>query len=380
MRYYITRPVLVSLFGDELDEEYRCILEGDQSRFRKNSRGLLVGRYKESDNCFDDILWAAVRRLTPDAEKIRSLYDPSRVAVLVGGCDYQCQAAVKAHRDFIEGGSFGDYDVEVQNPIRPVRMIAEHFGFTGPSFAIATACSSSNMAAIRAIDLLDSGYIDAALVGGIDYASDVIVSGFNSLSAVSPEVTNPFSRNRKGITAGDGAGLYFITRECIDEEFKVAITGYAENSDGYNMTSPEPEGRNVAACMRKALASAGISPSEIGYINLHGTGTRANDSMEAKAVAAVFPPDTPVSSTKALTGHILGAAGAFGVGMASFALSSEQPALLPPHIYDGEDDPALPSLHFVHKGERRSLEYAMSAAYAFGGSNSVLVLKRCADE
>lgn len=375
-RYFITKPVMITALGNTADETMTALRKGEQKYFIRNRLGALVGRVQlESDDLFNAILDNAAGQLKRDAEHILETYDPSRVGVIVGGCDYNSQPASIEHKKHLAGGTFGSYNVDLQNPYKPVERLADALGLRGPSFSMASACASGLSSVIRGIDLLDSGDADAMLVGGVDMASDLISAGFMSLSAVSPEPTNPFSVNRKGITLGDGAALFFVAKDPTGP-FPVAITGYGESSDGYNMTSPDPEANAVIRIMNEALTMAGLRPEDVGYINLHGTGTEVNDAMEAKAVARVFGPDVNVSSTKAMTGHTLGSAGSIGAAICALTLATEPPQPLPPHVYDGNDDPALDKLNFARAGERRNLRAAMSAAFAFGGANTVLIMER----
>ena len=375
-KYYMSYPSMVSAIGENTEECYSNCLKGEPRFFARNKDGHLVARRKSNgDGGFDEILCKAVAAIKPQAAALIARYGSGRIGAAIGGCDYNSERATAAHRRYLEMGCFGDYDVDSQNPFRPVSMVMESLGLKGPAFAVASACASGNVAAIRAIELIASGAVDAMLVGGIDYASDIITAGFHSLSALSDEPTNPFSKNRKGVTLGDGAALYFITREKVFG-FPVAIAGFGESSDGYNMTCPDPKGEAVISILKGALRMAGRDAADVGYINLHGTGTDANDAMEAKAVHEVFGADVPVSSTKALTGHTLGAAGAFGTAFAALTIAAGQPAILPPHVFDGVVDDSLPPLHYVKRGEKRRVNVAISNAFAFGGANSVLLLER----
>ena len=169
-------------------------------------------------------------------------------------------------------------------------------------------------------EMIKAGLADAAVVGGIDIASDTTLIGFSALEAVSSEITNPFSKNRHGITLGDGAAFFVLTKEpvvecprsgCIETTGNVRLLGWGESADAYHMTSPDPSGAGAEKAIRRAMENAGIEAKDVGYINLHGTGTKFNDSMEGKAVASIFGEKTvPVSTTKPVTGHTLGAAAA----------------------------------------------------------------------
>jgi 3-oxoacyl-[acyl-carrier-protein] synthase-1 len=214
-------------------------------------------------------------------------------------------------------------------------------------------------------------------VGGADTLCGLTVAGFSSLEAVSADPCLPFSGDRRGITIGEGGALFLLTRE----EAEIALLGVGESSDAHHLSAPEPEGRGACAAMAEALGDAGLTPADIAYVNLHGTATQLNDAMESRAVNALFGADMPCSSTKALTGHTLGAAGAVEAAflwlMLSEACNPER--LLPPQAGGGARDETMPPLHLVRPGERLGeggRHAALSSSFAFGGSNCALVLGR----
>jgi 3-oxoacyl-[acyl-carrier-protein] synthase-1 len=188
---------------------------------------------------------------------------------------------------------------------------------------------------------------------------------------VSDERCNPLSRTRRGINLGEGAALFLLGRATAP----LRLAGWGESSDAHHMSAPAPDGRGAIDAMRQALARAGVAPSAVGYLNLHGTATPQNDAMEAKAVAEVLGQEVAVSSTKPLTGHALGAAGAIEAAFACMTLVDNPAGRLPPHWWDGVPDPELPGLRVVHPGMAlgRPARLAMSNSFAFGGSNACLV-------
>src|SRR3954447_7998867 len=193
-----------------------------------------------------------------------------------------------------ESGSLGDF-------------VAGVLGLTGPAYTVATACSSSGKAFGSARRLIRAGLVDAVVVGGADTLCRMTVGGFAALEAVSNGLCNPFSANRDGINVGEASAVFLMTRDPAP----VRLLGLGESSDAHHISAPDPAGAGALAAMTGALADASLSPADIAYIDLHGTGTALNDSMEGKAVRALFGPGVPCSSTKAMTGHTLGAAGAF---------------------------------------------------------------------
>jgi len=163
--------------------------------------------------------------------------------------------------------------------------------------------------------LIQAGHCGAVIAGGADIVSETVFYGFNALEAISDSLTNPFSKNRKGINLGEGAAFFLLDS---DENSGVELLGAGESADAYHITAPGPDGAGPARAMKAALTNAGIQREQIGYVNLHGTGTELNDKAESLAMKTIFgeayPPLPPSSSTKAITGHTLGAAGSIGSG------------------------------------------------------------------
>ena len=172
---------------------------------------------------------------------------------------------------------------------------------------ISTACSSSAKTFQHAMEIMDADICDAVIVGGVDTLCHMTCEGFNSLGALSDERCNPFSESRKGISIGEGGALFVMSRELSE----IRLMSVGESSDGYSMTAPEPEGKGAEMAMRHALSKADLDPSQIAYVNLHGTSTPHNDLLwQSKAVSRVFGDDIACSSSKSIVGHTLGAAGA----------------------------------------------------------------------
>src|SRR5690606_23091114 len=237
-----------------------------------------------------------------------------------------------------------------------------------------TACSSSAKALASGARLLRAGIVDAVIAGGADSLCRFTVAGFQALESVSARRCLPFSRHRCGINIGEGAALFLLTRE----PGPVRLAGWGESADAHHMSAPDPSGAGAMSAMRQALQRAGWAPDEVDYLNLHGTATRHNDAMEARAVAEVLGTSVPVSSTKPLTGHTLGAAGAVEAALSWIAMIDNPDQRLPPHWWDGEADPELPALALATPGSRAGagLRRVMSSSFAFGGSNAVLALER----
>ena len=244
----------------------------------------------------------------------------------------------------------------------------------GPAVTVATACSSSAKVFAQAARLVQAGVVDAALVGGVDTLCGSVLFGFNALQLVSREPCRPFDARRDGLSLGEAGGFALLERAGEgDDAGGLQLRGYGESSDAHHMSAPHPEGLGARLAMRDAMARAGIAPGDVGYLNLHGTATPANDSVEARAVAAMFPDTLHAASSKGWTGHTLGAA---GIVESVFALLALAHGLLPGTLNSDERDPACgPQVRFDN-AESASLRYAMNNSFGFGGNNCSLVFGR----
>jgi len=265
-----------------------------------------------------------------------------------------------------------DYDYRQQKLGAVSDFVASVLEVDGPSFTLSTACSSSAHALAAARRLIDGDVCDAVVAGGTDSLARLTVRGFQALSAVSEGLANPLSLNRDGINIGEGAALFLVSRA----EAALELLGAGASSDAYHISAPDPDGRGAYAAMAAALDDARLDPSEIDYINLHGTGTRLNDAVECVAVERLFGTRVAVSSTKRLTGHALGAAGAIELALCCLALEhgDDANAATPPHCWDGVRDPALPNLPLSRLPHARRLRHCLSNSFAFGGNNAALVV------
>lgn len=300
---------------------------------------------------------------------------PQRVAVIVGGStsgvpEGEVAAAWRAQHGEWPGG----YDYRQQEMGSVSRFLAWALGVHGPAYTVSTACSSGPKAMASAARLLKAGVVDAVVTGGADALSRFTVAGFGSLGSLSAQRSRPLSVHRDGLNLGEGAALFLMTRE----PGAVRLSGWGESSDAHHMSAPDPSGAGAQLAIGQALARAGVESAAIDYLNLHGTGTPHNDAMESLAVARLLGHDIPVSSTKPLTGHALGAAGAIEAGFAWLSLTQNARGHLPGHWWDGARDPALAELRVAQPGETlgRSLRHVMSNSFAFGGSNACLVLSQ----
>jgi 3-oxoacyl-[acyl-carrier-protein] synthase-1 len=321
------------------------------------------------------LAWTAVQALRPALEKAVAKHGAARVAVVAGTSTSGMLEAEQAFARRAQGLGLGDGFLYGQQEIgAPSVFLAWALGLGGPALTVSTACSSSAKALAAARRLLRLDACDAVLCGGVDSLCRFTVHGFAALGAVSEQRCRPFSRNRNGINIGEAAAFCLVTRA----EGPVRLAGCGETSDAYNVSAPLPGGEGAEAAMRAALADAGLGPESVGYLNLHGTATPHNDAMEALATARVFPAGLPCSSTKPLTGHTLGAAGALEAALCWDLLNGRAAEQgLPPNLFDGETDPALPPLALVRRLEPLSgLRRVMSNSFGFGGSNVSLLFER----
>ena len=246
-------------------------------------------------------------------------------------------------------------------------------GLEGPTAVVSTACSSSAKVFAMARRYINLGLIDAALVGGVDSLCLTTLYGFHSLQLTSALPCRPFDAHRDGISIGEAAA--FALLEVVSapgDPGSLALLGVGESSDAYHISTPHPEGAGARQAMQAALDDAGLAPSAVDYINLHGTGTPSNDSAESKAVEAIFGTETPCSSTKGASGHTLGAAGAFEVVVTALAITQ---GFMPAGLNCDTLDPNS-HLDYLRVNRASAPRVALSNSLGFGGTNCSVVLGR----
>lgn len=300
-------------------------------------------------------------------------YGSARVGVFIGTSTsgiLETEIAFR-HRDAITGSLPADFIYsKTQNTYSVADFVRQYFQLTGPSVVVSSACSSSAKVFSVARRMIESGLVDAAVVGGVDTLCLTTLYGFNALGLLSPQACRPYDATRDGISIGEAAAFALLERPSANlEKNAVLLLGVGESSDAYHMSSPHPEGLGARMAMQQALKSAGLSPAEIDYINLHGTATPSNDAAEAKAVTSVFGHNTPCNSSKGATGHTLGAAGAVEAVICALAL---QHAFIPGGLNTKEVDPAL-DLNYQLKSLNQPLARVMSNSFGFGGTNCSLI-------
>ena len=394
MTAYLNALGVICALGRDKQEVTRNLFAGDCSGMRSEAgwvpeRSLPVGavagelaaippeliRQRSRNN---QLLLEAALQIRPDIDRAIQTYGRDRIGIVLGTSTSGIDEASQGLAHYIREQQFpADYDYQQQELGAPANFLADWLQVSGPAYVISTACTSSARALMSAQRLLDLGVCDVVLCGGVDTLCKLTLNGFSALEAVSGQRCNPFSRHRNGINIGEAAVLFLMSKQPGDGQ-PIALLGSGASSDAHHISAPEPSGRGAQEAMRKALNRAGLQPQQIGYLNLHGTATPHNDAMESHAVAAVFPEGVPCSSTKPMTGHTLGAAGALEAAFCWLSLSTgNREHALPPHIWDGQADPELPALNWVTPATRLASigpRYLMSNSFAFGGNNVSLII------
>ena len=280
------------------------------------------------------------------------------------------------YRSLGNGGKCAAAWIANYPPQKQIADALEKFGIDAPAQVIANACASGTNAIGHAFNAIRSGRYRRVLAGGYDAISEMVFVGFDSLQASTPEKCRPFDANRSGMVLGEGAALLAL------EDFESAtargaqiigeIAGYGISTDNHHLTQPNPDGSGPRRAMEQALAGAKITSDRVGYVNAHGTATTFNDAAEGKAITEILGNRVPVSSTKSLMGHSLGAAGAIEAVVTLLAL---QHSLLPPNINFTQIDPGLDLNIVANEARNEEFDYALSNSFGFGGTNATILLR-----
>jgi 3-oxoacyl-[acyl-carrier-protein] synthase-1 len=303
----------------------------------------------------------------------RERYGASRIAVVLGTSTSGILAGEQAYRQ--RDPATGDLPAAfsysgTQDLFSLARFVRAALGLRGPAMTVSSACASSAKSFMQAAYLINSGLCDAAIAGGADSLCGMTLQGFAALELISPTPCRPCDAARNGISVGEAAGFALLERPeagCY-EPFAVLL-GCGATSDGYHMSSPDPLGAGAIGSMRQALAAAGLAARDVDYINLHGTGTRANDAMEDIAVSTVFGDAVACSSTKGWTGHTLGAAGAIEAIIAGLCIGH---GFMPGCLGVTEVDPAFRARVLVANSDA-PVRRVLSNSFGFGGINCSLL-------
>ncbi len=338
---------------------------------------------------YTHLAFAAVREAVADSGIFPYSGDPDRVGVLIGSGIGGLQTLEDQHTILREKGPtrVSPFMIPMMISNMASGLISIQYGFRGPNFAIVTACASSSNSIGEAFKLIRDGEVDAMLAGGSEAACVPLgLSGFSAMKALSsrndaPEkASRPFDADRDGFVLGEGAGI-LVLEELGHARRRGAkiygeILGYGVTADAYHMTAPAPEGAGAARAMRRALEVARLAPEAIEYVNAHGTSTPQGDVGETQAIKAVFGTHAPklwVSSTKSMTGHLLGGAGS--VEMVA-CLKAMETGIVPPTINLDTPDPACDLDYVPNTARQRSLTTIMNNSFGFGGHNACLIARK----
>lgn len=315
--------------------------------------------------------------LLASLERLKHQFGSARIGVVMGSSTSSIDRTETAYRALdTEGRLPAEYLQEaVFNPHAPGLFLAHRLGLDGPNITVNTACSSSAKVFATGARWLRAGLVDAVLVGGADSLCLSVLHGFNALQLVSTQPCRPFDGERDGINLGEAAGFALLVRGGESEHLPIRLSGYGESSDAHHMSHPHPEGEGARLAIEQALSRAGLTPADIGYINLHGTASRANDHIEGNLVGRMFGANTLASSTKGWTGHTLGAA---GILEAIFALEALATGLVPGTLNLRSPDPEI-ALEVLAENCQRDLRHVMSNSFGFGGNNACLIFSNTAD-
>lgn len=309
-----------------------------------------------------------------------STFDPERTGVIIGtgigGMETFCSQYETFERR--GPGKLSPLGVPLLMSNAAAGAIAMHFSITGPSFAVVSACAAGAHALGEAMRLIRSGVCDTVIAGGSEASiTRFTVASFASMGALSKRnetptlASRPFDKDRDGFVLGEGAAVMILRRFTDAEGSRLAeLAGYGASSDAFHITQPDPDGKGAVAAMRRALVDAEMSPTDVEYINAHGTSTPFNDRIESLAIETVFGAHQPaVSSTKGATGHLLGAAGALE---AAFCVRAIADGVLPPSL--NVDTPDCNLNLVANKARDAKLNIALSNSFGFGGHNASLVI------
>lgn len=398
--FFLTEPAIVTALGEGIAHHTDALLQSTPSPLAMTAKPFndneieasakMLGAITASLRPFPDnlaeahrsrnnqLLWHALAQIEPQITACIEKFGRERVAVIMGTSTTGADENIPVFKAGIQG-DYASASFNQQQAIfsAPADFVAEIYGLNGLSYGISTACTSGARALVSAARLLNAGLCDAVICGGVDTLSPLTISGFSSLEVLSHTQTNPFSANRSGINIGEGAAVFIMSREALDDH-AVQLLGYGSSSDAYHMSSPHPEGEGAISAFQNALDNAKLTPQEIGWINLHGTGTIHNDQMESLAVAKVFGNSTACTTTKPYTGHTLGAAGAVEAAILWGMISRRHNpnGKLPAQLWDKQADENLPIIAITDENSawQAGRRIGASSSFAFGGNNTVLIL------
>lgn len=389
---YIQDYAFCNVLGSSKDEiwenlsQNRFLLQKDTALLANGSTYLghirvelptLPAHLKEYHCRNNQVLAFCLNQLKSQIDELIARYGNTRIGVVMGTSTAGIDLSEQAIQHFQQTGTMDpDFHYRCQELGSTSGFVAKYLAINGPHLSISTACSSSGRVFLSAQRMLRSSLVDAVIVGGADTLCHLTVNGFHSLASLSDQPNTPFDQQRKGINIGEAGAVFILTREKSD----LILAGVGESSDAYHISAPEPQGLGAERAMRSALEAAQLVPEDIGYLNLHGTATPLNDQMESLAVARVFG-QVPCSSTKTLTGHTLGAAGATEAAISCLLLEKygqNSTNFLPMQTSKASTlDDTLPKIGLITQHNQELLSpVIMSNSFAFGGNNVSVIFKR----
>ncbi|WP_033441564.1 beta-ketoacyl-[acyl-carrier-protein] synthase family protein [Saccharothrix sp. NRRL B-16314] len=331
---------------------------------------------------FAQLALVAAREAVADED--RTTWDAARVGVVIGTSSGGGETVARQHGVLLADGPTGVSPLllPMHLPNMVAGQIAMEFGFHGPNLVVATACASGATAIGVACDLLAARRCDVVLAGGTDaLLTPLTLAGFARMGALSARTdpataSRPFDADRDGFVAAEGAAVLVLRRaedaRADGRRVRARIVGYGATADAHHITKPDPEGRGVVAAVRAALADADAAPGDVGHVNAHGTSTQLNDLVEGRVLAGLLPSRPLVTSTKGVTGHMLGAAGA---AEAVFTVLSLERGIVPPTANLDALDPRL-DIDVATTAVPLVADLALSNSFGFGGQNAVLAIAR----
>ncbi len=410
-RVVVTGMGCLSPLGNDLDSTWNALLQGtsgvdtitlfDPSDFKTqiaaevkgfDAKEVLGVRLARRTDRFTQLALVAAEQALKHSGLQVTDHNRDRIGVIFGSGVGGIGAVLDGSEKYLTKGPrrVSPFMVPMMLPDTAPGQTAIEFGLRGPNMSIATACASSANAIGEAAENIKRGSADVVLTGGSEAAIvQIALAGFNVMDAISKRnddpqsASRPFDLDRDGFIMGEGAAVLVL------ESFEHAsargatilgeLVGYAATNDAFHISAPADNGEGAARCMRLALEDARIAPERIGYINAHGTSTKLNDSSETAAIKTVFGAtayDIPISSTKSMTGHLLGASGALE---ALFCLNAIQESTLPPTTNYETPDPECDLDYVPNNARSRTLEYVMSNSFGFGGHNASLIFRKYAE-
>jgi len=354
---------------------YRCHVAGEVENF-------ILDGHQHADKASRFVIAAGKEAMADAGFRVAECADRDRMGVVVGTIHAGLLTAQKIYNLLIfgNGNKISSEQFWESRLCTPSWYIAREFNLTGPRSTVSMACASGTAAIGYGFSLIRHGKADVILAGGLDTVNEFIFSGFHSLGALSYTECRPFDRRRDGMVIGEGAGILVL--EDLDHALArraaiyAELLGYGFSSDASHISAPDSEGRGLINAIMVALAEAEVSPDDISFISSHGVGTVSSDAMECKAFAEVFKKSSqkiPISSTKPLTGHAMGASGALEAAICALAIRDN---FVPGSLQSRELEPETRLNVLTSRGEEKNILTALSVSSGVGGQNAALVFSR----